>query len=403
MNVVIYARYSSDKQTEQSIEGQLRDCHSFCERLGYHVVDEYVDQARSASKDLKKRVSFLRMIEESSSGRFNAVVVYKLDRFSRDKLDNALMKRHLAKNGVRVLSATEPNIDGPEAVLIESILEGHAAFYSLELAQKVRRGMRETAFKFKNTGGLPALGYKLDSEKRLVIDEEKAPIVLKIFEMYANGQTMMQIADYMNERNIKTSQGGSFKKNSFSTIFRNGRYIGYYTFKGEGFAGGVPAIVPEDIFYKVQERLGDNRKNPSRGRAREEYLLTNKLFCGYCNDSMTGSTGTSRLGKAYSYYICNAVKKKQCQKRTVRKDCIEERIAVECCKVLTEENINKIVRQIEELCHNDATNSELDILRKSLAKSEKSKSNLMESLKDCDDKETRKELMAENTKVSLVD
>lgn len=138
---VIYARYSSDRQREESIEGQIRECKAFAAANDYEIVGTYTDRALSARTD--QRPDFQKMIADSDQHLFQFVIVYALDRFSRSRYDSAIYKNRLKKNGVRVLSAKENIRDDPTGVILESLLEGYAEYYSLELAQKVRRGMTD--------------------------------------------------------------------------------------------------------------------------------------------------------------------------------------------------------------------------------------------------------------------
>lgn len=122
MKAVIYARFSSDKQNEASIEGQLRECMQYAEYNGVQVIGNYIDRAFSAKTD--HRPEFQHMIKDSYKNLFDIVLVWKLDRFSRDRYDSAHYKRILKKNGVRVISATEAISESPEGILLESLLEG---------------------------------------------------------------------------------------------------------------------------------------------------------------------------------------------------------------------------------------------------------------------------------------
>ena len=150
LNAVIYARYSSDRQTEQSIEGQLRECYAFAKANDIAVIDTYIDRAISGKTD--NRPAFQKMIEDSAKRQFQAVIVYRLDRFTRNRYDSAIYKARLKKNGVKVLSAME-NLNGsPESIIMESLLEGMAEYYSVELSQKITRGMRENALTYNYSG-----------------------------------------------------------------------------------------------------------------------------------------------------------------------------------------------------------------------------------------------------------
>ena len=139
MKAVIYARYSSDRQREESIEGQIRECREYAEKNGIQVVDTYIDRALSASKDTDKRLNFLRMIRDSGKHLFDVVLVWKLDRFARNRYDSAHFKSILKKNGVRVVSATEHITEGPEGIILEAMLEGMAEYYSAELSETRKR------------------------------------------------------------------------------------------------------------------------------------------------------------------------------------------------------------------------------------------------------------------------
>ena len=169
MKAVIYARYSCERQTEQSIEGQLRECNDFASQQGITIIGNYIDRAVSGKYD--NRDQFQRMIRDSAKGRFEAVIVYKTDRFARNRYDSAMYKAKLKKNGVKVLYAKEHIPEGPEGIILESMLEGMAEYYSAELSQKVIRGMHETAMKCQSTGGNIPLGYKVGYEKKLIVDE----------------------------------------------------------------------------------------------------------------------------------------------------------------------------------------------------------------------------------------
>lgn len=190
MRAVIYARYSSDNQREESIEGQLRECMEFANRAEIDVIGNYIDRALSAKSD--NRPEFQRMIKDSYKHAFDCIIVWKLDRFSRNRYDSAHYKALLRKNGVKVISAMESISEGSEGILLESVLEGMAEYYSAELAEKVVRGMKENTLKGINNGGQVTFGYKLNAERKFEPNETTAPIVEEIFTMYADGKTVKQ-------------------------------------------------------------------------------------------------------------------------------------------------------------------------------------------------------------------
>ena len=378
MNVVLYLRYSSDRQNEQSIEGQRRICEQYCKQNKMQIVEEYIDRALSASKNIEKRESFQRMIKDSEKNNFQAVIVYKLDRFSRNRYDSAIYKNKLKKNGVRVISATEPISSAPEGILLESVLEGMAEFYSQELAQKVNRGMRETALKGNSCGGSIPFGYKIIN-KKYVIDTPRAEIVKEIFQRYAEGEQLATISQDMNARGIKTAKGYNFNKSSYTRMLKNKKYIGILTYDDIETPDAIPQIVEKNIFDTVQARLQSNKQNPSKSKTDKEFILTHKLVCGHCNSIMIGDSGTGKNGQKYYYYSCSKKKKKagSCDKKSIAKDAIEEAVIQDIFDFLTPDRIEEIADKVIELANSDdSSNGKIKELQSDLREKEKAISNL---------------------------
>lgn len=342
VDVVLYLRFSSERQREQSIEGQLRDCIAYCKAHHYRIVAIYVDRATTARKDVEKRVHFQEMVNDSSSRQWEYVVVWKLDRFARNRTDSAMFKFRLRKNGVKVLSATENISDNPEGIILEAVLEGMAEFYSADLSQKITRGMRESALKCHSIGGHVPLGYKIENHK-LVIDPATAHIVQEAFQLYANGETIADICRIFNSKGYLTAKGVPFNRSSFKAIFRNERYIGIYKYKDLKIEDGIPAIIDKPLFETVRSRLSENAQAPARGKAKVDYLLAGKLFCGHCGASMNGESGTSRTGAVHNYYACYTRKRqKACDKKPLKKDGIEWAVAQDAMELLTDEVIEEL-------------------------------------------------------------
>ena len=378
MNVVIYARYSSHSQTEQSIEGQLQTCYEFAKNNGHIVIGEYIDRAQSGTTD--SRAEFQRMIADSDKHIFEGVLVYQLDRFARNRYDSAINKAKLKKNGVRVISARENISDDASGILVEGVLESMAEYYSAELSQKIRRGMDINAEKCLSNGSNPGLGYYVDEERRFHVDPDGAAVVREIFEMYASGKTVAEITKYLNAKQVKTSQGKEFNKNSLHRLLRNKRYIGYYIYKDTETPGGMPRIIEDELFQRVQHILDRNKKAPARSRGREEYLLTTKLFCGYCREMMTGYGGTGKSGTAYRYYACKSAKKKVCRKKVVNKQKIEDRVVLECRKLLTDSNIEKIALAVAAACEADYDSSAIKRIKAAIQEADAAIENLWKAL-----------------------
>lgn len=397
MNVVIYARYSSHNQTEQSIEGQIAVCKEYAKRNNFTIIGEYIDRALTGKND--KRPEFQKMIKDSNKKKFNGVLVYQLDRFSRSREDSAIYKAKLKKNNVRVFSAKENISEDASGVIIESLLEGMAEYYSLELSQKVKRGFDISAAKFLYKGGIVPLGFKIDEEKKYQIDEEKAKIVKNIFTMYVNGKTLVEIVDYLNINNIKNANGSEFKKTTLSAMLKNKRYIGSYVYNGKETKNAIPRIIDDVTFEKVQNKLIDNKRYSRKNENYVEYILTTKLFCGNCNEMMVGGSGTSRTGVKYHYYCCNGKKKKMCKRKPISKEYIEELVINQARLVLEPQNIEKIVKAMMKKIKAEKNNSKLKNLEKGLNDTQRQKINLLNSLRECNIEVVRKSIYKELEKI----
>lgn len=319
------------------------------------------------------------MIEDSNKKCFQGVLVYQFDRFARNRYDSATYKNKLKKNGVRVFSAKENITDDASGILMESMLEGMAEYYSVELSQKVKRGMAINGEKCLYNGGYIELGLKVDKESRhYQIDEETAPIVRKIFEMYRSGRTIAQILEYLETIGIRYTKG------RIRNVLENKKYIGTYTFKGKETPNIIPQIIDNELFDDVQKILAKNQKSRSRLKTKTEYILTTKLFCGHCKDMMVGISGTSRNGKVHNYYSCNNSRRKKCHKQNVTKDYIENIVIEKARNILTDEHIDTIANTVYELAQKEMNdNTNLKRLQKQLKENEQQNKNLIDSLKMC--------------------
>ena len=378
MKGVIYARYSSDNQREESIEGQLRECKEFAENNDITILNSYIDRALSAKTD--NRPEFQRMIKDSAKHLFDVIIVWKLDRFSRDRYDSAHYKRILKKNGVKVISATERISEDSTGILLESLLEGYAEFYSAELSEKVKRGMTENSLKCKWNGGYITYGYTIDNDRYFQIDPVTAPIVLEMFQRYAGGLTIKEIVESLNNRGIKTLRNGKFTIHIVTDLLKNRRFIGEYNFGEISIPKGMPTIVPEELFEKVRLRMEQNKRAPARYKAEDKYLLTTKLFCGKCGAFMAGESGTSKTMKKYFYYKCgNSKRKNKCDKKAVKKVWIETLVIESTMKMLFDDDlINRLVEKLYSLQSKE--NTSIPLLMKQLEETDQRLQNILNAI-----------------------
>lgn len=382
MNAAIYARYSSAGQREESIDAQIRAIKDYAEKNNIKIVKIYTDEARSATTD--DRPGFLQMIQDSSMGLFFAVIVHKLDRFSRDRYDSAFYKRQLKKNGVRLVSVLENLDDSPESIILESVLEGMAEYYSKNLAREVMKGMKETALQCKHTGGKPSLGYDVTEDKTYIINEHKARAVRLIFEMYASGKGYSDIIYVLNNEGHRTQTGRAFGKNSIHDILKNEKYRGVYIFnrsekkingkrnhhksKSEDeiirIEGGMPRIIDDETWERVQVRMERNKLGPGTNKAKEIYLLSGIIYCGKCGGAMVGNRRRAGRNKTlYVTYECSTRKRtKRCDMKDIGKDFVENVVIEHLEKHLfSPKAMDKLVEKIAQYAASQSREINQDI------------------------------------------
>lgn len=325
LRAAAYARFSSEMQRDESIDAQLRAIREYAKKNGAIVVQEYIDRAHTATTD--QRPAFQQMIYDAKRGAFNWVIVHKLDRFSRNRYDSVLYRRELKIVGVELRSVLE-NLDGsPESVLLESLLEGINEFYSRNLAREVQKGKKENALQAKHVGGIPPLGYVVNPQTMLLeLDLFEAQAVKLIFQLYLDGAGYTEIIDTLNQKGYRTKRGNPFGKNSIYEVLRNEKYCGNYIYNKSAakdargkmnrhsfkdtaeiirVPNAIPAIVTQEEFERVQEKMNKRRCHSARFKARQIYILSGKVTCGMCGSAYAGNFRKARADHpAYSSYRC---------------------------------------------------------------------------------------------------
>lgn len=377
MKAVIYARYSDDSQREESIEGQLRECKEYADKEGITILSTYIDRAYSAKTD--DRPMFQKMVEDSKEKLFDAIIVWKLDRFARNRTDSAIYRSILRKNGVKVISAKENISDGPEGIILEAIIEGMSEYYSADLAVKVLRGMTDNALKAKFNGGNYTFGYTIDENKHFKPDPLTAPVVVEVFKKYDDGATIKEIADFLKAKSIRTTKGNEVNYNRVRHMLTNRRYLGEYRFKDIIIPNAFEPIVPQDLFDDVQRRIVKNKAGAAKHKAKQLYLLTDKLFCGKCGGKMVGECGRGKKGTTYYYYKCADAKRSKCDKRSVRKQYIEDKVIHHTMQILHDEQLVEQIAGTIFKMQNQKTTM-LPILEKQLKETSKAIDNMLNAI-----------------------
>ena len=342
---MINARYSTDNQNPDSIEVQVEKCRVWCHQRNVPILGIFADEATSGMKDT--RPQYENMMMQLRQGIGDMVVIYDQSRMFRKMTSWFAFRDELTAMGVQVISVTQPMIGkdlrDPTNFLTEGSMALFNQIWALQSRQKTMEKMRFMARNGQHTGGKPALGYKVE-DGRLVICEEEAATVRRIFEEYASGQSYKSIIDGLNRDGIKTKRGNAFGSNSLHDLLHNEKYIGVLVYGQSPYRedgtrnthskdganmirieDAIPPIVSKELFETVQNRMAQNkRQQGGRPPKNRDYPLKGKVFCGECKSAMTISISHQK----YTYYRCTGKKRLHtCDAAPISADYLEQRVA----------------------------------------------------------------------------
>lgn len=339
-------------------------CREYAKKKGYTCVATYADKAISG-RSVEHRVEFLRMVDSAKAQRFDVLIVDKVDRFGRNRYDSAIYKRELKQAGVKVEYASQHIEDSPEGVILESLLEGLAEYYSLNLAREAVKGLTENALKGWHCGGRAPFGLRLipagGKSKKYAINEQEAPLVRRVFELVAGGKTYPTVIKETEKQAIAI-RGRPLGKNSIHDILRNERYKGTFIWNQGSrknqrqeredcirIPNAFPAIVDPELFDRVQERLNGRKCPAKRGgrRAEKVNILAGKVMCGKCGSSLVRHVhGVNKV--RYDYLACNLRKRsKECDAKMVREDYVTNLVLHSLKQqVFSEEGKKRIIERL---------------------------------------------------------
>ena len=338
----VYARFSSHNQKEKSIDDQVSEARAYAAGAGLQIVAVYADRAMTGKNDA--RPDFQKMLKDAEKKLFDVVIIWKRDRFARNRYDAAINKRRLEKCGVSILYLAEPNIEGPESIIVDATLEGFAEYYSQNLAVNVCRGMKKDAEKAKYLGSNIPFGFKVDAEKNFIIDETAAPFVVEAFKMYARGVRLAEISDYLDGCGFRNPKGNKFSIRNLSVMFENKKYIGVYEYRLKGqppivVENAFPAIIDGELWAACQRKKEVYKKAPHQC---DDYALSGLMFCGCCGVGFNGANVNVR-GVRYNYYRHDTNGGVNCLHRNFQRAALEKAVFdLIFEKFLSDENISRI-------------------------------------------------------------
>lgn len=375
LKAAIYGRVSTDRQSELSIEAQIEACERYCEQQDWDVFDHYCDFGISATS-ASKRPALQRMIRDAKAQCFNVVVAHKVDRAFRNMRDYENVKYELQKHDVIMAFTDSGQVDSIQGEFVTGLMALMAQQYSMNLSREVKKTMRKNVEQGNFLGGLPPLGYKI-VDRKYTVDPETAPIAQEIFRRYAQGQSMREVADYLNSKGYRTSRGGPYQVTTLHGILKNEKYIGIYVHNRNQYnrygkrkgkksnddtevirmQGVIPAIIDKKTWKAVQARMEDNKKlGRAKSKNRRQYLLSGIITCGECGSSFVGQPSKNSRGYETVYYTCSGRKRKNgCTNKPIARDWIEEK-AIECvaamCDALDAEKLmedaNRILKKMRD-------------------------------------------------------
>ncbi len=376
---VIYARYSSHSQREESIEQQVDECMAFAASNNLKVLEIYEDKAISGRTE--RRTAFQRMMRDAERGKFQVVVAYKSNRIARNMLNALQYEAKLDTYGIRTLYAKEEFGNTAAGRFALRTMMNVNQFYSENMAEDIKRGLMDNAANCKVNGNIP-FGYQRGADGRYEINDFEAAVVREIYEKILSGETFTAVAENLNSRGIRTRRGNPWGKNSFHRILESETYTGVYKYSDVVVPGGVPALISKEDYAAMQEFLANKKNAKGSHRVNSDYLLTGKLYCGHCGAPMIGMSGTSKTGAMHHYYVCNAKRTHHtCDKANVKQEWIERKIA-EITKnlILQDDVIDWIADNAVEFQRQALTSPDLKHMEESLADNRKAQANIMKAI-----------------------
>ena len=396
---VAYTRFSSENQREESIEAQLYAIEKYAAQKGIVILKTYKDEALTGTTD--KRPGFQQMIKDAAIRDFSLVLVHKVNRFARNRIESALHKHALQKHGVRVIAVAEDFGQGHHAVLMESVLEGLAEFYSLELAAETMKGLMVNARKCKYNGGHVLYGYRVNEGKYYEVEPAEAAVVKDIFSKVAAGWSYIEILRYLEKKGIRNRRGKKFGRNSIHDMLRNERYTGTYIFNQNPrkhpitgrrtsrhknpdseiirVPGGMPQIVPREQWEKIQQLMDKRKQDPTTARKRK-FLLTGFITCGHCGSAYVGTTSRNKYS-VRGYYSCTKRKNKlACNNKNIPQETMEKNVIADIIETIRSISVPKLTAalNIYYAKENEKHYEEKDRTKKELADVNKKINNLLD-------------------------
>ena len=354
---VIYARYSSDRQNETSIEAQVRACTEYAALHDMTVVKKYVDEAVSGRTT--NRNAYQAMMKAAKLKKFDVILIHKYDRIGRNLYDHAVRAARLTEYGVALIAVAQDFGDSKEGRMMMGIQWIMTQYYSENLAEEVRKGARETALKGLHNGGVAPFGYRI-ADKRYEIEPVEAAYVRKMFEACISGTGYNEIIEELSALGIKGHRGKPIGRTQIYEILHNEKYTGTYVYSefeeqertarrdkpnAIRVVGALPEIVSKEVFEEAK-RVMATRKYTGKSN----YRCSGIVYCGRCGAKMH-ITKSANKGHTYLYYRCTG----KCGNKAVNVEAVDKAVDMYIEAVMSEKNRLAIYTALQDYVHDEKT------------------------------------------------
>ena len=386
-NAVIYARYSSDKQTEDSIEAQLRACREYAAAHGLNVVGEYIDEAVSGKgSKTASRAGYQKMLRECGKGGFDTILIHKYDRIARSLGEHVNLASKLQSLNINLVATAQDFGTSNEAKIMRTLMWSLSEYYIDNLSSEVKKGHKETALKALHNGGYPPFGYDV-VEQKYVINELEAHYVRRIFNAALDNAGYTDIIKEMSERGITGKRGKPIKYTQIYEMLRNEKYTGVYVYSPQEehnradrrtkpnairIENALPIIIDKAKFEEVQKIMNE-RKHVGR---KSNYLCSGLVYCS-CGAKMHAVKPTKK-GHTYYYYYCSA----KCGAPMVRMEEVDKAAVNYLRAMLSDDNQERIMKALR--AYKGAENARIadfrEIIKRKISEKQKRYDTLMKNL-----------------------
>ncbi len=376
-DAVIYARYSSDKQTEDSIEAQVRACRDYAASHKINIIHIYADEAISGKgSKTAKREQYQQMLIDAEKGAFKTILIHKYDRVARSLREHVNLEKRLDDIGVELIATAQNFGNTNEAKIMRALMWSLSEYYIDNLSGETKKGHKETALQGLHNGGYAPFGYDVVNQ-HYVINEFEAAYVKKMFAAALGREGFTQLIAEMESCGIKGKRGKPIKYSQIYEILRNEKYTGVYLYSQDNekergqrrskpnairIENAIPAIIDKETFMEVQKIMSERKQTGQKS----DYLCSGLVYCS-CGAKMHAAKSSNK-GHTYYYYSCS----EKCGQPSVRMEKVDSAVLSYLHDILSAKNHTEIADSLRKYKQGETQRNEdfKSILRRKINEKE---------------------------------